>query len=293
MPQARAVVAGDVAVGARLDLGRAAPRRRPGRARSSRRRRGPPSACGGCASSTSPLNLPLEPALGRLHRAVVEPAHHARARRSSCSGRSRAVPRSRPLSASRFSVVSGISTSWKRSRRSGSGSSLVAGARQRLLVERVDVDDHHAAGPHVVDVRAQRGRVEGDQHVGLVGGRVDVVGSRSGSGSPRRPASVPAGARISAGKSGNVDRSLPARAVVVGELRAGELHAVAGITGESDGDALELFGRLGLLRIAGCHAGLSRLCSTPPVSASVGCVGATGMKPFTPGITAPWMGMML
>ena len=65
--------------------------------------------------------------------------------------------------------------------------------------------------------------------------------SRSGPGTRRRPGKVPAGARISAGKSGNVDRSFPIITAVVGELVPGELHAVAGVAGEAYGHGLELF----------------------------------------------------
>ena len=53
---------------------------------------------------------------------------------------------------------------------------------------------------------------------------------------------MPAGARISAGKSGKVAMSLPSEGGGVGELRAGELHAVAGVAGEPDGDGLDFFG---------------------------------------------------
>ena len=62
---------------------------------------------------------------------------------------------------------------------------------------------------------------------------------------PETPARVPAGARISAGKSGNVARSLPTSADVLGELRAGQLHAVAGVAGEADDDFVQrLLGRM-------------------------------------------------
>ena len=64
---------------------------------------------------------------------------------------------------------------------------------------------------------------------------------------------MPAGARISAGKSGNVAMSLPRSAERVGELRAGQLHAVAGIAGEADGDRLEL---LHLRRVSGMSRSL-------------------------------------
>ncbi len=56
------------------------------------------------------------------------------------------------------------------------------------------------------------------------------------------PAIVPAGARISAGKFGKVARSLPNTALDAGEAVAGELHAVAGVAGEADDDAVELDG---------------------------------------------------
>ncbi len=59
------------------------------------------------------------------------------------------------------------------------------------------------------------------------------------------PCTVPAGARISAGKSGRVARSLPSTAVARGESVAGELHAVARVPGESDDDAFPLFDGLG------------------------------------------------
>ena len=65
---------------------------------------------------------------------------------------------------------------------------------------------------------------------------------------PETPASVPAGARISAGKSGNVAMSLPSERRRVGELRAGQLHPVAGVAGEADGDGLDLFDPCGGVR---------------------------------------------
>ena len=42
------------------------------------------------------------------------------------------------------------------------------------------------------------------------------------------------------GSSGSVDRSLPKAAVSGGEPVAGQLHAVAGVAGEPDDDAVEL-----------------------------------------------------
>ena len=54
------------------------------------------------------------------------------------------------------------------------------------------------------------------------------------------PGRVPVGARISAGKLGSVDRSLPKLAVSLVNRLPGQLHAVAGVTGEPDDHAVEL-----------------------------------------------------
>ena len=56
---------------------------------------------------------------------------------------------------------------------------------------------------------------------------------------PETPGSVPAGARISAGKSGKRREVVADQRRGVGELRAGELHAVAGVAGEADHDVRE------------------------------------------------------
>ena len=57
---------------------------------------------------------------------------------------------------------------------------------------------------------------------------------------PDTPGSEPAGARISAGKSGNVARSLPKTAVSAREAIARQLHPVAGVAGEPDHDPFEV-----------------------------------------------------
>ena len=56
------------------------------------------------------------------------------------------------------------------------------------------------------------------------------------------PARVPAGARISAGKSGSVRQVVAEQRAHAGEAVAGELHAVAGVAGEADDDPVELLG---------------------------------------------------
>ena len=53
---------------------------------------------------------------------------------------------------------------------------------------------------------------------------------------------MPAGALISAGKSGRVERSLPKQSGGIGELRAGQLHAVAAVAGEAHDDLGQLLG---------------------------------------------------
>ena len=57
---------------------------------------------------------------------------------------------------------------------------------------------------------------------------------------PETPGSEPAGARISAGKSGSVERSLPSSAVSLVKRVPVELHPVAGVAGEADHDPVEL-----------------------------------------------------
>ncbi len=76
------------------------------------------------------------------------------------------------------------------------------------------------------------------------------------------PGRVPAGARISAGKSGSVDRSLPNDAVDAGEPVAGELHAVAGVPGEADDHTVELDYLL-------AHSTLPRAAGRPALNFSV------------------------
>ena len=55
---------------------------------------------------------------------------------------------------------------------------------------------------------------------------------------PETPGNEPAGARISAGKSGSVERSLPSTAVSLVKRAPGQLHPVAGVACEADDDAV-------------------------------------------------------
>ena len=62
---------------------------------------------------------------------------------------------------------------------------------------------------------------------------------------PETPGSEPAGARISAGKSGSVAMSLPKTAAVRVNWVPGELHPVAGVAREADGHPVEVADSVG------------------------------------------------
>ena len=65
---------------------------------------------------------------------------------------------------------------------------------------------------------------------------------------PETPGSEPAGARISAGKSGSVEMSLPRRAVSEVNCEPVELHAVAGVARKADDHLVELLDGLACSR---------------------------------------------
>ena len=58
---------------------------------------------------------------------------------------------------------------------------------------------------------------------------------------PLTPGSVPAGARISAGKSGKRGQVVAVERDGIGELAAGDLHAVAGVAAETDAGFINYF----------------------------------------------------
>ena len=105
--------------------------------------------------------------------------------------------------------------------------------------ELVGVDDEQAAAGQVGEVRLQRGRVHRDQHVGGVARRHDVVvGEVQLEGADARQ-----GARRRADLGGEVGQRRQVVAEgrrLAGEPVAGQLHAVAGVAGEPDDDAVEL-----------------------------------------------------
>ena len=81
----------------------------------------------------------------------------------------------------------------------------------------------------------------------LVAGEVQLEGRDTGQGSGRG-----ADFRRIVGKGADV---IPKQGRRRGELRAGQLHAVAGVAGEADGDALQFLDRWGGMLFGFCgHA---------------------------------------
>ena len=138
---------------------------------------------------------------------------------------------------------------------------LVAGLLEVALGVGPAVGDEDAAGPEVLEVGLQGGRVHGHEDVGLVtrgedvpGAEVDLVARDAGQrarGGANLGGEVGEGGQVVAGDGG---RS--------GELRADQLHAVAGVADEADGDAFDLLDRPGLSSV-GLHVVLRLLDGGP------------------------------
>jgi hypothetical protein len=114
----------------------------------------------------------------------------------------------------------------------------VAHLGQIALGEFVGVRDHHAAARQVADVGLQCGRIHRDEHVGPVAGGEDVVvgdlnleGRDTGQCACRSP---DLGGIVRLGRE-VVTEDCGFR----GEPVTGQLHAVAGVTGESDDDLFQ------------------------------------------------------
>ena len=120
-----------------------------------------------------------------------------------------------PSAARWQSVVIGTRETWNCvSEPSSSGFVVVAGLLQVALGEGVLVDDDRRARARAAPRLAfSAAGFIATSTFGVSPGVSDVARRRSGSGSSRRRPSVPAGARISAGKSGSVARSFPSIAV--------------------------------------------------------------------------------
>src|SRR5262249_44907600 len=106
---------------------------------------------------------------------------------------------------------------------------------------RVAVHDHHAAAAHVFDVRAQRGGIERDEHVGLVGRRAHVA--RGEVDLEARDARERAGWCADLGGGGRRGGGgVFGECCRFGELGSGELDAVTGVAAETDGNTFDLLG---------------------------------------------------
>ena len=125
---------------------------------------------------------------------------------------------------------------------------LVARLLEVPLVERVRVRDERPALREVADVHLERRRVHRDEDARLVARREDVVVGEVDL-EARHAGSEPAGARISAGKSGSVARSFPKSGRLAREAIARELHPVAGVAGEPDHDPFEVLDGLAVATV--------------------------------------------
>ena len=101
------------------------------------------------------------------------------------------------------------------------------------LAEIVEVDDQNPIGLQVRKVHFQRGGIHGDERVHAVARRVDVA--------RRKMHLETADAGKRARRGANLSREIGKRGKIVavqrhgiGELAAGDLHAVAGVAAEAD-----------------------------------------------------------
>ncbi len=116
----------------------------------------------------------------------------------------------------------------------------VAGLLEVAVVERVAVDDQRPALRQVLDVRLQRGGVHRDEHVRLVARRDDVVVGEmhleAGHAWERARGCADLGREVRQRRE-----VVPEQRGLSRELRAGELHTVAGVAREADDDLGQLF----------------------------------------------------
>src|SRR5439155_16319252 len=140
------------------------------------------------------------------------------------------------------------------------------------LLEGRGVDDQQAAGLEIPKVHLEGGRVHRHQAVEAVAGRVDALAAElqleAGDTEERAGGSADLGGEVRQGRDVVAG---PRR--LGGELLAGELHAVAGVSGKADDGALKLAPRLGSLR------GRRRLAHRSPLLSPVVIVQASRAQP--------------
>ena len=206
-------------------------------------------------TSGLPAYFSLDPADGRLDGAGVEPADQAEGEEVLGA---LGVPGLDPgllghLGGDRGhrDLVDGVGGQRSVGQRTG----LVAGLGQVPLLEGVDVDDDGGPLGQRIEIGLEGGGVHGHQHVGgvarggdVVVGDVDLERRHPGQGPGRGP---DLGREV--GEGGQV---VPEQGRGGGEAVAGQLHAVAGVAGEPDDDAVEQLGGLRVGRGVGHHAPL-------------------------------------
>ncbi len=181
------------------------------------------------------------PSVGRWYSHDMSPSAKKFFERSA----SREVMPSIPFSASTVIDVSATACTWKSaSEPSSSGLDGVPRLLQVAVVEGVAVDDQRAALRQVADVRAAAPPGSSPRARSGWSPGVRMSWSAKWTWKPETPGSEPAGARISAGKSGKRREVVPENGRLAREAIARELHAVAGVACEADDHAIELLDRL-------------------------------------------------
>ena len=121
----------------------------------------------------------------------------------------------------------------------GQGTAGVGRLVQVLLRERVTFYDQRAARRQIADIGLEGGRIHRHENVGLVTGRVDLTRGEADleAGDAGQAAGRRADFRWEVGQGADVVAKNGSRA---SELRPGQLHPVAGVAGETDGDPVQL-----------------------------------------------------
>ena len=162
-------------------------------------------------------------------------------------------------------------TAYDASESSSSGLVVVAGLGQIASREVVGVDDDRRPGGEVAEVGPEGRGVHRDEHVGRVTGGEDVVVGEVHL-ERRHPGQRALGRADLGGEVGQRRQVVAERRRLLREPVPGQLHAVAGVAGEADDDAVELLDLLGghvwLHSLAArCRGDFSDTCATPVVGA--------------------------
>ncbi len=120
---------------------------------------------------------------------------------------------------------------------------LVAGLLHSLLVERIFVDDQDAAVHQVHEVGDQGRRVHRHQSVDLIARREDLGARKADLKSAHAGFRAARGANLGR-KVGKGRHVVAGQGRRVGQLRAGQLHAIARVTAKPDGRRLDCMQRL-------------------------------------------------